>query len=40
MQQAITWANIDHILCRHLASLGYNELKKKWKIKKGNMVSW
>ena len=26
MQQAITWANVDPDLCRHLASLGHNEL--------------
>ena len=26
MQQAITWANVDPYLCRHLASLGHNEL--------------
>ena len=25
-QQAITWANFDSDLCRHLASLGHNEL--------------
>ena len=27
-QQAITWANVDPDLCRHVASLGHNELKK------------
>ena len=26
MQQAITWANVDPDLCRHMASLGHNEL--------------
>ena len=26
MQQAITWANIDPDLCRHMVSLGPNEL--------------
>ena len=25
-QQAITWANVDPDLCRHMASLGPNEL--------------
>ena len=25
-QQAITWANVDQCLCRHMASLGANEL--------------
>ena len=25
-QQAITWTNIDPDLCRHMASLGHNEL--------------
>ena len=25
-QQAITWANVDLDLCRHMASLGHNEL--------------
>ena len=25
-QQAITWANVDSVLCHHLASLGPNEL--------------
>ena len=25
-QQAITWANVDQDLCRHMASLGHNEL--------------
>ena len=25
-QQAITWANINQELCRHMASLGHNEL--------------
>ena len=29
-QQAITWANVDQDLCRHMASLGYNELKMHW----------
>ena len=24
--QAITWANVDTVLCRHVASLGLNEL--------------
>ena len=26
-QQAITWANVDLDLCRHMASLGHSELK-------------
>ena len=26
-QQAITWANIDPVFCRHVASLGPNEWK-------------
>ena len=26
MQQVITWANVDPDLCRHMASLGHNEL--------------
>ena len=25
-QQAITWANVDPVLCRHMASIGHNEL--------------
>ena len=25
-QQAITWANVDLDLCRHIPSLGHNEL--------------
>ena len=25
-QQAITWANVDPDLCRHMASQGHNEL--------------
>ena len=25
-QQVITWANVEPDLCRHMASLGYNEL--------------
>ena len=25
-QQAITWTNVDPVLCRHMASLGHNEL--------------
>ena len=24
--QAITWANVDPVLCRYMASLGHNEL--------------
>ena len=32
-QQAITWAYVDPDLCRHMASLGHNELNSlKWKI--------
>ena len=27
-QQAITWANVDPDLCRHMVSLGHNELTK------------
>ena len=27
-QQAITWTNVDQDMCRHLASLGLNELNK------------
>ena len=30
-QQAITWANVDSDLCRHMASLGHNVLKYMWK---------
>ena len=26
-QQVISWTNVDPVLCRHLASLGHNELK-------------
>ena len=26
MQKAITWANVDLDLCRHMVSLGHNEL--------------
>ena len=26
-QQAITWVNVDHDLCHHMASLGHNGLK-------------
>ena len=25
-QQAITWAHVDPVLCRHMVSLGLNEL--------------
>ena len=25
-QQAISWANVDPDICRHIASLGYDEL--------------
>ena len=25
-QQAITWVNVDQVLCRHMASPGHNEL--------------
>ena len=25
-QQAITWANVDPDLCRHMVSVGHNEL--------------
>ena len=25
-QQAITWANVDPDLCRHMVSIGHNEL--------------
>ena len=32
-QQAITWSNVDSILCRHMASLGYNELKHRNRFK-------
>ena len=28
-QQAITWANVDPDLCRHMMSLGHNELRQK-----------
>ena len=28
-QQAITWANVDPVFCRHMASLGPNELSSK-----------
>ena len=27
-QQAITWASVDLDLCRHMASLGHNELSQ------------
>ena len=27
-QQAITWANVDQDLCRHMVSLAHNELRK------------
>ena len=27
--QAITWANVDPVLCHHMASLGLNELTIK-----------
>ena len=27
MQQAITWANVDPDLCRHMVSLGHNDLR-------------
>ena len=26
LHQAITWANVDSDLCRHMASLGHNDL--------------
>ena len=28
-QQAITWANVDLDLCRHMVSLGHNELNRR-----------
>ena len=28
-QQAITWADVDPDFCRHMVSLGHNELKLK-----------
>ena len=28
----ITWANVDPDICRHMASLGHNELKSQPKI--------
>ena len=31
-QQAITWSNVDPDLCRHMASLGHNELSH-WNLK-------
>ena len=27
--QAITWANVDPDLCRHMVSLGHNELNER-----------
>ena len=29
-QQAITWANVEKNLCRHMASVCHNELMIKW----------
>ena len=29
-QQAITWANVDTDLCRHMASLGHNRMAWQW----------
>ena len=29
MQQDITWANVDPDLCRHMVSVGHNELTSK-----------
>ena len=35
-QQAITWANVDPDLCRHMASLGHNELKHSSMVRNGS----
>ena len=31
-QQAFTWANVDTDICRHMASMGHNELNKFYKL--------
>ena len=36
-QQAITWGNVDLVLCLHIASLGPNELKR---FQSSNGPSW
>ena len=35
-QQAITWANVDPDLCRHMASVGHNELINNKNLDNGN----
>ena len=32
LHQAITWGNVDPVFCRHMASLGPNELKRHKKV--------
>ena len=38
MQQAITWANVDPDLCRHMASLGHNELTNEGPLQTSNYI--
>ena len=38
-QHAITWANVDPDLCRHLASLGHNELDVMWRQISGSTLA-
>ena len=39
-QQAITWANVDQDPCRHMTSLGHNELTdgQMWKTVADNIA--
>ena len=38
-QQAITWANVDPVLCHHMAPLGHNELTQ-WSQDKTADILW
>ena len=39
-QQAITWANVDLDPCRHMTSLGHNELKQNMSWRHVNSFPW
>ena len=42
-QQAITWANIDPVLCLHMVSLGHDELDRnmaRWVTSLGSYINW
>ena len=40
MQQAITWANVDPNICRHMAPQGHNELIQQSNVSNGTTVSF